>query len=77
MKKSPHQKRQGTPRLQVQHVSAIARIRAQYLAAGVTPQELAEIERVSAAGDQMTAMLTVALVMARLEEDGRLHTGAK
>lgn len=68
MKKSPHQKQQGANRLQGQHVSAMNRIRAQYLAAGVTPQELAEIERVSAAGDRVSAALTIALVLARLQE---------
>lgn len=78
MKKSPQRKRQGVSRPQVQPVSALNLIREQYLAAGVTPQELAEIERVSVSGDQIRSALTIALVMARLEEDGLLgHRLAK
>lgn len=75
MKKSPHQKQQGSNRPQVQYVSAMNRIRAQYLAAGVTPQESAEIERVSAAGDRMSAALTIALVLARLQEGEQSGSG--
>lgn len=78
MKKSPQRKRQGVSCPQVQPVSALNLIREQYLAAGVTPQELAEIERVSVSGDQIRSALTIALVMARLEEDGLLgHRLAK
>lgn len=75
MKKSTRKKQQGANRPQVQYVSAMNRIRAQYLAAGVTPQELAEIERMSAASDRMGAALTIALVLARLEEGEQSGSG--
>lgn len=76
MQKSPHQKQQVANRSKVQFASAMKRIRAQYLAAGVTPQELAEIERVSATGDRMAAGLTIALVLARLEDWEQSASGA-
>lgn len=68
MKKSSNKKPKCTNRPQVNYESAMSGIRAQYLAAGVTPQELAEIERMSSAGDRMNAALTIMLVLARLQE---------
>lgn len=68
MKKSSNKKPKCTNRPQVKYESAMNGIRAQYLAAGVTPQELAEIERMSSAGDRMNAALTIMLVLARLQE---------
>ena len=76
MKKFPHQKQQGANRPQGQPVLALNRIRAQYLAAGVTPEDLAEIERTSFSGDRISAVITIALVLARLEEDRLLRPSA-
>lgn len=49
------------------------RLRAQYLEAGVTEQEFAEIHR--SASDPARAALMIALVMARLEEDSGWKPG--
>ena len=76
MKKSLHQRQQGANRAKEQFVSAMNGIRAQYLSAGVSPQQLAEIERVSATGDRLTAALTIALVLRRLEECEQSGSGA-
>lgn len=75
MKKHRQQRQQGTNRSTMEFASAMNRIREQYMAAGVTPQELAEIERVAATGDRLAAALTIALVWARLEEGEQAGVG--
>lgn len=49
------------------------RIRAEYLAAGMTEQEFDVIQR--AAGNPTQAALAIAQVMARMHEDGRSKHG--
>lgn len=76
MKKPTNQKpeRHSATRHPKPNFSAMMnRVREHYLAAGVTEQEFAEIER--AAGNPTRAALTIALVMASMEEDGRLRCG--
>ncbi len=72
MKNSRQQKPQGMSRPQKQHDSAMNHIRAQYLSAGVTSQELAEIEYVLSTGDTRRFALMIALIKERLEEQRKV-----
>lgn len=70
MKNFRQQKPRINNRPKEQYVSAMNKIRAQYLAAGVTPEELAQIEHMSGTGDPMRFAAMIALIKARLEEHG-------
>lgn len=77
MKKSTNQnpqpngaKQHKKPNIQ----TMINRLRAQYIDTGVTEQELGVIQR--AAGNPAQAALAIALVMARLEEEGGRNPAA-
>jgi len=77
MKKPTNQKPQpyGATRNQKPNTqSMMTRLRAQYLQAGVTEQEFAMIQH--AAENPAQAALAIALLMARLQEDGRQKPGS-
>jgi hypothetical protein len=67
--KSTGAQRQQKPNFQ----AMMNRLREHYLAVGVTEQEFAEIQR--GIGSPARSAVTIALVMARLEEDGRRKPG--
>jgi hypothetical protein len=76
MKQSFKQNRRGSLVVEQRLAAMMTRIRSQYLAAGVTPQELAEIERLAATGAKDSAALMIAKVLARLKDDSCGGTGA-